>query len=351
MDMLKLRILAKTVPGGIPATSGVAASASAEGTSRLEFLQGSAAAAGGAAVVLATPRRGRAVRGHVRGERGERGRCPRTPAGCDRPSRCPTRARARRFLRRSALRTSDRRPLAVTRGPAAARPRRADRACASRPSLCRGPRRRAAMRRQMRALRCSAAPPSSQPPARSPPALRSRSPTSVVCRRCPYKPKLRAWISRKPGENGLQLAADPRVRDARIAVGGSPRGGRPERLAGEHWNDRSRVHGAAADQRLSSCDPPHDRSSVLLYVGLGILYVVLLIVLGLKCIKGGRWVMFVLGFIFPVLWIIGGVLAAEGDVARRQHLRAARKVRVALRRSVASPAPSAVPAPSGGGRS
>jgi len=50
----------------------------------------------------------------------------------------------------------------------------------------------------------------------------------------------------------------------------------------------------------------------LLYVGLGILYVVLLIVLGLKCIKGGHWVMFIIGFIFPVLWIIGGVLPPKG---------------------------------------
>lgn len=50
----------------------------------------------------------------------------------------------------------------------------------------------------------------------------------------------------------------------------------------------------------------------MLYVGLGILYVVLMVVLGLKCAKGGRWVMFVLGFIFPVLWIIGGVLPPKG---------------------------------------
>ncbi len=48
------------------------------------------------------------------------------------------------------------------------------------------------------------------------------------------------------------------------------------------------------------------------YVALGILYVVLLVVLGVKTARNGRWVMFVLGFIFPVLWIVGGVLPPRG---------------------------------------
>jgi hypothetical protein len=50
----------------------------------------------------------------------------------------------------------------------------------------------------------------------------------------------------------------------------------------------------------------------LLYVGLGILYLFLLIFLGVRCIKGGHWVLFVIGFIFPVLWIIGGVIPPKG---------------------------------------
>jgi len=48
------------------------------------------------------------------------------------------------------------------------------------------------------------------------------------------------------------------------------------------------------------------------YVALGILYVVLLVVLGLKTARNKRWVLFGVGFIFPILWIIGGVLPPRG---------------------------------------
>jgi hypothetical protein len=58
--------------------------------------------------------------------------------------------------------------------------------------------------------------------------------------------------------------------------------------------------------------PDHDRSPLLGYVALGILYVLLMLVLGLKTVRNGRWVLFVLGFVFPVLWIIGGVLPPKG---------------------------------------
>jgi hypothetical protein len=50
----------------------------------------------------------------------------------------------------------------------------------------------------------------------------------------------------------------------------------------------------------------------LLYVGLGILYVFLLVFLGVKTARNRRWVLFVIGIIFPVLWIIGGVLPPKG---------------------------------------
>jgi len=50
----------------------------------------------------------------------------------------------------------------------------------------------------------------------------------------------------------------------------------------------------------------------LLYVGLGIIYVFLLVFLGIKTIKNGRWIMFIVGFLFPLLWIIGGVLPPKG---------------------------------------
>jgi hypothetical protein len=43
-------------------------------------------------------------------------------------------------------------------------------------------------------------------------------------------------------------------------------------------------------------------------VGLGILYVVLLIVLGFTAIKKGHWIMFLLGIFLPVFWLIGALL-------------------------------------------
>ena len=39
-----------------------------------------------------------------------------------------------------------------------------------------------------------------------------------------------------------------------------------------------------------------------------ILYLVLVIALGLTCLRKGHWVMFILGFFFPLLWIIGAII-------------------------------------------
>ncbi len=50
----------------------------------------------------------------------------------------------------------------------------------------------------------------------------------------------------------------------------------------------------------------------MLYVGLGILYVFLLVFFGVKCFKNSRWVMLVLGVFLPIFWIIGGVLPPKG---------------------------------------
>jgi hypothetical protein len=44
------------------------------------------------------------------------------------------------------------------------------------------------------------------------------------------------------------------------------------------------------------------------WVGLGILYLVLLVVLGLMSIKKGHWIMFLLGLFLPVFWLIGALL-------------------------------------------
>jgi hypothetical protein len=48
------------------------------------------------------------------------------------------------------------------------------------------------------------------------------------------------------------------------------------------------------------------------YVALGILYVLLLIFFGVRTFRNRRWIMFAVGFLVPVLWIIGGMLPPKG---------------------------------------
>jgi hypothetical protein len=43
-------------------------------------------------------------------------------------------------------------------------------------------------------------------------------------------------------------------------------------------------------------------------IGGGVLYVVLLVTLGLMTLRNGHWVMFIVGFAFPLLWLIGAVM-------------------------------------------
>jgi len=47
---------------------------------------------------------------------------------------------------------------------------------------------------------------------------------------------------------------------------------------------------------------------MLLWIGLGVLYVVVLITLGITCVRNGHWVMFIVGFVFPLLWLIGALM-------------------------------------------
>jgi hypothetical protein len=39
-----------------------------------------------------------------------------------------------------------------------------------------------------------------------------------------------------------------------------------------------------------------------------ILYLVLLFVLGMMCLRKGHWVMFIIGIFIPLFWIIGAVI-------------------------------------------
>ncbi|HXF22719.1 MAG TPA: hypothetical protein VN597_19805 [Streptosporangiaceae bacterium] len=41
---------------------------------------------------------------------------------------------------------------------------------------------------------------------------------------------------------------------------------------------------------------------------LGIIYLVLLVVFAILCFRKGHWILGLIGFIIPILWIIGAVL-------------------------------------------
>jgi hypothetical protein len=41
---------------------------------------------------------------------------------------------------------------------------------------------------------------------------------------------------------------------------------------------------------------------------LGLLYILLLLILGLRSIKHGHWIMFLIGIPIPLFWVIGGLM-------------------------------------------
>jgi hypothetical protein len=47
---------------------------------------------------------------------------------------------------------------------------------------------------------------------------------------------------------------------------------------------------------------------MVFYVGGGILYLVLLLTLGIFCLRKGHWVMFIIGIFLPIFWIIGALM-------------------------------------------
>jgi hypothetical protein len=46
----------------------------------------------------------------------------------------------------------------------------------------------------------------------------------------------------------------------------------------------------------------------VLWVFLGILYLVVLITLGVATLRKGHFVLFIVGFFMPLLWLIGGLI-------------------------------------------
>jgi len=51
-------------------------------------------------------------------------------------------------------------------------------------------------------------------------------------------------------------------------------------------------------------------------IGLAVIYLVLLFTLAVMTFRKGHWVLGLIGFIFPLLWLIGAVLP---DKRRRRH--------------------------------
>jgi hypothetical protein len=50
----------------------------------------------------------------------------------------------------------------------------------------------------------------------------------------------------------------------------------------------------------------------LLYVGLGILYLFLLVFLGVRTFQNRHLVLFIVGFFIPLVWIVGAMLPPRG---------------------------------------
>jgi hypothetical protein len=48
---------------------------------------------------------------------------------------------------------------------------------------------------------------------------------------------------------------------------------------------------------------------------LAILYFVLLVSIGVMCIRKGHWVMFIVGIFLPLFWIIGAVMPPKAGAA------------------------------------
>ena len=53
----------------------------------------------------------------------------------------------------------------------------------------------------------------------------------------------------------------------------------------------------------------------MIWLGGGILYLVLILTLGIMCLRKGHWVMFIVGIFLPFFWLIGAVIPPVG--ARR----------------------------------
>jgi hypothetical protein len=54
---------------------------------------------------------------------------------------------------------------------------------------------------------------------------------------------------------------------------------------------------------------------MLLWIGLGLLYFILLVTLGVMSLRKGHWVMFIFGIFLPLFWLIGALMPPRGQAA------------------------------------
>ncbi len=79
---------------------------------------------------------------------------------------------------------------------------------------------------------------------------------------------------------------------------------------------RSGRSNAADPAPIEHDGPPADKVddrvtlavSTPLAIGFGVLYLVLLLVLGITSIRKGHWIMFIVGIFIPIFWIIGALM-------------------------------------------
>ena len=55
---------------------------------------------------------------------------------------------------------------------------------------------------------------------------------------------------------------------------------------------------------------------MFVWIGLGVLYVILLVTLGLTTVRKGHWMMFILGFFLPLFWVIGALIGPTAAATR-----------------------------------
>jgi hypothetical protein len=58
-------------------------------------------------------------------------------------------------------------------------------------------------------------------------------------------------------------------------------------------------------------------SDVFLSIGLGVIYLVLLLTVAVMSFRKGHWVLGLIGFFIPIVWFIGAILPAKRGAAHR----------------------------------